>query len=112
LRRSEKCTRPGGWDFPGGGLDFGEDPTQGIVREVTEETALQISNPKPIHAASAINDRGEFAIMIGYTAKAMSADLHLSWEHDEYLWLNRDEALKIELPEIHKKILEKALATL
>ena len=33
---------PGGglWTLPGGGLDFGEDPLDGVVREVAEETGL------------------------------------------------------------------------
>ena len=29
---------PGRWNLPGGGLDLGESPTQGVVREVAEET--------------------------------------------------------------------------
>jgi len=29
---------PGRWNLPGGGLDLGEAPTEGVVREVAEET--------------------------------------------------------------------------
>jgi 8-oxo-dGTP diphosphatase len=29
---------PGRWNLPGGGLDLGESPTEGVVREVAEET--------------------------------------------------------------------------
>lgn len=29
---------PGRWNLPGGGLDLGESPTDGVVREVAEET--------------------------------------------------------------------------
>jgi 8-oxo-dGTP diphosphatase len=32
----------GKWTLPGGGLDFGEDPAKAVVREVMEETGLQI----------------------------------------------------------------------
>ncbi len=31
---------PGSWTLPGGGLDFGEDPAEGVLRELTEETGL------------------------------------------------------------------------
>jgi 8-oxo-dGTP diphosphatase len=30
----------GWWTLPGGGLDFGEDPLQGCLRELEEETGL------------------------------------------------------------------------
>lgn len=39
LRRSNKCTRAGGWDFPGGGLE-NEQPTEGIKREAREEAGI------------------------------------------------------------------------
>jgi 8-oxo-dGTP diphosphatase len=31
----------GTWTLPGGGLDFGEDPALGVLRELGEETGLQ-----------------------------------------------------------------------
>jgi ADP-ribose pyrophosphatase YjhB (NUDIX family) len=35
---------PGGglWTLPGGGLDFGEDPAAGAIREVREETGYRV----------------------------------------------------------------------
>jgi ADP-ribose pyrophosphatase YjhB (NUDIX family) len=32
--------RPGWWTLPGGGIDFGEHPEAGALRELTEETGL------------------------------------------------------------------------
>ncbi len=32
---------PGAWTLPGGGLDFGEDPVDGALRELGEETGLE-----------------------------------------------------------------------
>ncbi len=31
-----------GWTLPGGGLELGEDPLDGVVREVTEETGYAV----------------------------------------------------------------------
>ena len=31
----------GWWTLPGGGLDFGEDPVDGVLRELREETGLE-----------------------------------------------------------------------
>jgi 8-oxo-dGTP diphosphatase len=36
----------GGYDLPGGGLDLGEEPESGVIREVKEETGIEIKNPK------------------------------------------------------------------
>ena len=33
----------GHWTLPGGGLDFGEDPEQAVVREFMEETGLTVT---------------------------------------------------------------------
>ena len=37
---------PGTWSLPGGGLDAGEDPVAGLLREVFEETAQSISESR------------------------------------------------------------------
>jgi len=36
------------WVLPGGGLDAGERPDQGVIREVEEETGLQVRVVRPI----------------------------------------------------------------
>ena len=33
---------PGSWNLPGGGLDAGEEPTAGLLREVHEETGQEV----------------------------------------------------------------------
>jgi ADP-ribose pyrophosphatase YjhB (NUDIX family) len=39
-RLSAITERPGSWTLPGGGIDFGEHPEAGALRELTEETGL------------------------------------------------------------------------
>ncbi|HEX6683800.1 MAG TPA: NUDIX domain-containing protein [Candidatus Limnocylindrales bacterium] len=43
VRSSPRSNNPGKWVLPGGGLDHGEDPNLGVVREFREETGLDIA---------------------------------------------------------------------
>lgn len=47
------------WTLPGGGLDFGESPEAGVVREVEEETGLvaRIDGPPVVHSDTGIWER-------------------------------------------------------
>jgi ADP-ribose pyrophosphatase YjhB (NUDIX family) len=49
----------GYWVLPGGGLDFGESPEAGVVREVEEETGLlaEIIGPPVIHSDIGVWER-------------------------------------------------------
>lgn len=110
LRRSEKTTRAGGWDFPGGALE-NETPEDGIAREAEEEAGIVIVDIHPV--ATLAHDRKENktkTLMIGYIAKAFSdQEVKLSWEHDQFIWLSVENAFKIELPQDHARILKAAV---
>lgn len=105
LKRSEKTSRAGGWDFPGGGLENGEDPVEGIRREILEETRLEVADVRPVFATS-FNEDADFVVMIGYRTYTKSDDVVLNWEHNEYKWVTMEEALNSELPDLLKTIIK------
>ena len=100
LRRSGTAlSNPGKWDFPGGDLEFGEDAIGGIIREIREETGLEVKNLNLFDVESHINKEGDFWVTIAYIAKAVSDKVILSYEHDEFKWLTDEDFLKLESSE-------------
>lgn len=70
------------WTLPGGGLDHGEDPRDGAVREVEEETGYRVELRQLLTVESFrwMLDRGEGpvdhqAICILYTADVVGGEL-------------------------------------
>lgn len=104
LHRSKLSPGRKGWDFCGGTPDKNEDPTMAAIREAKEEAGIDISDIKPVATASFDNDA--FWVVIGFRATTKSKNIELSWEHDEYRWVTKDEALKLELPDFFRKMIE------
>lgn len=101
LRGKTAPSHPEAWDLPGGALDYGEDPVAGITREIKEETGLDVKNLKPFDVFGDTNVIG-FWVTIAYTCEVVSDEVVLSYEHDEFRWVTKDEFLK--LPSTPKNI--------
>lgn len=61
---------------------------------------------RPIKVFYSLNSNKENVVSIGYSAEALNKDVKLSWEHTEFKWVSKDEALNHELPDIHRAIVE------
>jgi 8-oxo-dGTP diphosphatase len=80
---------PYSWEFPGGALEFGESPQYTAVREVKEETSLDVTCLFPISAWTFMKDEGTQAIGVTFLC-ALNADgpVVLSKEHVEHAWVD------------------------
>lgn len=106
LQRSEKSGAGGKWSLPGGALEYDENPYEAIQREIDEETQLTVSDIRPFHIKSYLNKDEDFVVIVGYVCKAMSEKVELNWEHDDFKWLSKEEALGLDLTEDGKTFIE------
>ncbi|CAK9102332.1 unnamed protein product, partial [Durusdinium trenchii] len=68
LKRSATArTAPGAWARPGGAVNFGESCEAALLREIREETNLDICNPELLDVTSEPSS-GAHWVSIGYTA--------------------------------------------
>lgn len=91
LRRKD-----GFWEFPGGGVDWGEDPEKAAKRETLEETGISIDGPlELLGITSAVYEKEgneKHSVYLVYLANTDKEDVRISGEHQEYRWLNKMEA--------------------
>src|SRR6201997_466053 len=101
------------WTMPGGTLDFGESLTQCAIREVREETGLNIritgligtyTDPHILIAYSDGEVRQEFTLV--YAAEIESGQLKIDDESKEYRWMPLAAAVELPLAESQKRRLK------
>lgn len=92
LRAADDSFLPGYWEQVGGSLDWGEEPSTGLIREVKEETGLSIEVIKPYSVSHYIDEEEDSIVEISYICKVVgSNEVALSSEHQEYRWVTIDE---------------------
>lgn len=103
LRRSATDNRrPLTWDLPGGGVDFGEDPTAGAIRECDEEAGFKIENLSIFNVTS-VNKDSYVIKLLFYAHISDRPEVKLSHEHDEYKWVTVHEFIALDVPEYQRE---------
>lgn len=104
-----KRTRPssdglGFWELPGGGLEYGETPHQALIRELKEETDLDIKIIKPVYTFTAIRPDYQ-TVGIGFLTIPTNDHVKISDEHTEYQFVSSDELLNYVDEKIYNDII-------
>lgn len=112
LKRSQKETfLPGYHDFPGGKINFGETPEEGLKREVKEEVNLDVEAQRPISLFSyvSMND-ARHTVDIQYLTKVVGSldGLRLSEAHEDCYWITESEADNYLMSQEMRNVLKKA----
>lgn len=95
----------GGLLFPGGHVEKGESLLQSVIREMKEETGLDISEPKPCGFKDWILDDGTRYIVLLYKTNKYSGELKSS-EEGRVFWLNREDIPQANLIWNMRELLE------
>jgi 8-oxo-dGTP diphosphatase len=85
-RRKDDVHKPDAWDIPGGRLEPGENPFDGLRRETREEGGMDIDIRMPLDVHHFTRDDGQKITMIIFWCIPRSNEVLLSNEHQEYVW--------------------------
>jgi len=85
----------GHWTLPGGALEVGESLSEGVVREVREETGLEVEPIELIEVLDRIHCEGErvryYYVIADYLCRVMGGKLQAASDADAVRWVERAE---------------------
>ncbi|MGP3953396.1 (deoxy)nucleoside triphosphate pyrophosphohydrolase [Streptomyces sp. 7N604] len=92
-RRSAPPALAGRWELPGGKLEPGETPEEGLVRELREELGVEV---EPLARIP-----GEWTLKPGYvlrvwTVRLVAGEPRPLEDHDELRWLTPDRVDEVD----------------
>lgn len=98
VKRSDKEDNlPGKWLFPGGKVENGEDALQGLLREVKEETGLEVHDKVALIRTYAFTrSDGSNAIGFNFVLQWKSGEVKLVDGLVEYAWVTSQDVKKYD----------------
>lgn len=107
-KSSIEDVNPNTYDLPGGRIEFGEKLEEAVVREVFEETGLNVIPKNVFNAWTFLKDEDFQLIGIDFLCELVGGQEKLSDEHEEIGWFSFDEIKKNkEIPSWLTKTIEK-----
>lgn len=101
------------WQFPGGGIEFGEDPRDAVVREVREETGLHVKLMSKHPFAFNYSDplTNSHVVALGYVAKYVDGTIDTSLDRNtgDAQWFTYDEVDFASCVPLTKELVDSAV---
>jgi mutator protein MutT len=92
----------GEWSVPGGLVELGETVEQSVIREVKEETGLDVEKPEQVDVVDSItrDEKGEIKyhfVIIDYFLRLKGGELEASSDAEDLRWVRLDEVERYDL---------------
>jgi 8-oxo-dGTP diphosphatase len=102
----------GKWSIPGGLVELGESVEQTVIREVKEETGLEVEKPEHVDIVDNVirDENGEIKyhfVILDYFVKLKSGVLKAASDAEELGWVSLDEVEKYDLTKTFKAFFER-----
>ncbi len=99
------------WGIPGGKIKFGEPSPDALKREIKEETNLDVRDIEFVIVQDCIHSKEFYReahfVLLNYLCRVEGpCDVTLNEEAEEFKWVTMDEALKMELNQPTRILLE------
>jgi len=110
LIKRGKAPHFGRWMVPGGRLEWGETLEQATIREVREETGIDIEIDSFLEIIEAIipGDGGFHYVIMDYAARAVSGSLAAGSDALEAAWFSLDSLESLDLTPDLVRVIDKA----
>ena len=94
------------WEFPGGKLDFGEDPRDCLEREILEELGIKIKAGEILEYSSHIYGGKKHIVLLGFKCKFLSGKIQ-KLKINDFTWVKPEEMSKYDITEADLPFVEK-----
>ncbi len=107
LRRHPKSkTNPHKWELPGGKIEKGEFFDEALIREIKEETALDVKVGDFCEAVQDDYPHKRTVQLIMYS-KDITGEVKISDEHDDWMWASINDIKSLEITSSLEKTIKK-----
>src|SRR3990167_3955727 len=93
-----------GWELPKGGVEENENEEEALHREIGEETGLKVEIVSKLSYEISYVSDGEVKQKV-FLARCKEGAVKLSGEHDNFVWVDFEKAMKLLTHDNQKKAL-------
>ena len=101
------------YGIPGGKIDDGETMEAALVRELKEETGLDVSDVRFVTAIDSVYSKEFYKpvhmVLLNFTARSPGGAVTLNEEAQAYVWVSPEEALGYDLNAPTRQLIEHVL---